>query len=132
MLIYFNGNILRDSFAIYINISHLAVRKDFYMKKDEHTILPLETIDEASRIFKALSDPTRIKILYLLSQEECSVNHMVEVLEMTQSAVSHQLSLLRNLRLVKYRREGNTFYYTYDDEHVIEILNQVLSHIDHT
>jgi ArsR family transcriptional regulator, zinc-responsive transcriptional repressor len=102
------------------------------MKKDEHSILPLETIDEASRIFKALSDPTRIKILYLLSQEECSVSHMVEVLEMTQSAVSHQLSLLRNLRLVKYRREGNTFYYTYDDEHVIEILNQVLSHIDHT
>lgn len=102
------------------------------MKKDEHTVLSSETIDEASRIFKALSDPTRIKILYLLSQEECSVTHIVEVLEMTQSAVSHQLSLLRNLRLVKYRREGNTFYYTYDDEHVIEILNQVLSHIDHT
>ena len=49
---------------------------------------------------------------------------------MTQSAVSHQLSLLRNLRLVKYRREGNTFYYTYDDEHVITILHQVLSHIE--
>ncbi len=48
---------------------------------------------------------------------------------MTQSAVSHQLSFLRNQRLVKYRREGNTFYYTYDDEHVITILNQVLTHI---
>ncbi|MFB6467338.1 ArsR/SmtB family transcription factor [Cytobacillus sp. Hz8] len=100
------------------------------MQQRDHLFLAQETVDEASRIFKALADPTRIKILYLLSQEECSVNHITEVLEMTQSAVSHQLSFLRNLRLVKYRREGNTFYYTYDDEHVITILNQVLSHIE--
>ncbi|MFJ8246547.1 ArsR/SmtB family transcription factor [Peribacillus asahii] len=99
------------------------------MKQHDHFFLSPNTVDEASRIFKALADPTRIKILYLLSQEECSVNHITEVLDMTQSAVSHQLSFLRNLRLVKYRREGNTFYYTYDDEHVITILNQVLSHI---
>ncbi|MFB5283374.1 ArsR/SmtB family transcription factor [Peribacillus sp. Hz7] len=99
------------------------------MKQHDHSFLSPNTVDEASRIFKALADPTRIKILYLLSQEECSVNHITEVLDMTQSAVSHQLSFLRNLRLVKYRREGNTFYYTYDDEHVITILNQVLSHI---
>ncbi len=100
------------------------------MKQHDHSFLAPDTVDEASRIFKALADPTRIKILYLLSQEECSVNHMTEVLDMTQSAISHQLSLLRNLRLVKYRREGNTFYYTYDDEHVITILHQVLSHIE--
>lgn len=99
------------------------------MEKIDHAFLPAETVDEASRIFKALADPTRIKILYLLSQEECSVGHITEVLNMTQSAVSHQLSILRNLRLVKYRREGTTLYYTYDDEHVITILNQVLSHI---
>lgn len=99
------------------------------MERHEHSFLSPETVDEASRIFKALADPTRIKILYLLSQEECSVSHITEVLNMTQSAVSHQLSFLRNLRLVKYRREGNTFYYTYNDEHVITILNQVLSHI---
>ncbi|MEH6949059.1 metalloregulator ArsR/SmtB family transcription factor [Bacillus sp. JJ634] len=99
------------------------------MNQHDHSFLSPNTVDEASRIFKALADPTRIKILYLLSQEECSVNHITEVLDMTQSAVSHQLSFLRNLRLVKYRREGNTFYYTYNDEHVITILNQVLSHI---
>jgi ArsR family transcriptional regulator, zinc-responsive transcriptional repressor len=99
------------------------------MKQQDHAFLSNTTVDEASRIFKALADPTRIKILYLLSQEECSVTHITEVLDMTQSAISHQLSLLRNLRLVKYRREGNTFYYTYDDEHVITILHQVLSHI---
>lgn len=100
------------------------------MKQQEHTFLSPNTVEDASRIFKALADPTRIKILYLLSQEECSVSHITEVLNMTQSAVSHQLSLLRNLRLVKYRRDGNTFYYTYDDEHVINILNQVISHIE--
>ncbi|WP_050179593.1 ArsR/SmtB family transcription factor [Domibacillus robiginosus] len=99
------------------------------MKQQDHSFLSPESVDEASRVFKALADPTRIKILYLLSQEECSVNHITEVLEMTQSAVSHQLSFLRNLRLVKYRREGNTFYYTYDDEHVITVLHQVLKHI---
>ena len=100
------------------------------MERINHSFLTPTTVDEASRIFKALADPTRIKILYLLSQEECSVSHMTEVLEMTQSAVSHQLSTLRKLRLVKYRREGSTLYYTYDDEHVITILQQVLSHIN--
>ncbi|MDZ5473134.1 metalloregulator ArsR/SmtB family transcription factor [Bacillus sp. 31A1R] len=99
------------------------------MEQREHSFLTTETVDEVSRVFKALADPTRIKILYLLSQEECSVNHIAEVLELTQSAVSHQLSFLRNLKLVKYRRDGNSFFYTYDDEHVITILNQVISHV---
>ncbi|ANS75384.1 ArsR family transcriptional regulator [Paenibacillus yonginensis] len=99
------------------------------MKQQDHAFLMEDTVDRASRIFKALGDPTRIKILYLLSQEECSVNHITEVLNLTQSAVSHHLSLLRNLRLVKYRRDGNTLYYTYEDEHVITTLNQVLTHI---
>jgi len=100
------------------------------MEPRDHTFLSASTVDEASRIFKALADPTRIKILYLLSQEECSVSHITEVLEMTQSAVSHQLSTLRKLRLVKYRREGSTLFYTYDDEHVITVLQQVLTHIN--
>ncbi|WP_456276200.1 ArsR/SmtB family transcription factor [Bacillus sp. AK128] len=101
------------------------------MEQKDHSFLSQPTVDEASRIFKALGDPTRIKILYLLSQEECSVNHICEVLEMSQSAVSHQLSTLRNLRLVKYNRVGNTFFYTYDDDHVISILQQVIHHIQH-
>lgn len=101
------------------------------MNREDHSFLTQETVDEASRIFKALGDPTRIKILYLLSQEECSVNHIAEVLSMSQSAVSHQLSSLRHLRLVKFRREGNTFIYSYDDDHVISILHQVIEHIKH-
>jgi DNA-binding transcriptional ArsR family regulator len=98
------------------------------MKTNEHSFLSAETVENVSQMFKTLSDPTRIKILYLLSEEECSVNHIAEVLEISQSAVSHQLSMLRNLRLVKFRREGNTFIYSCDDSHVISLLKQALNH----
>ncbi|ANA81367.1 transcriptional regulator, ArsR family protein [Paenibacillus vortex V453] len=101
------------------------------MEKEHHELLHEDQAMEASRLLKAISDPTRIRILHLLSQEECPVGHIAEVLGMSQSAVSHQLGYLRSLRLVKYRRDGNTYYYTYEDEHVIGILQQVLDHIAH-
>jgi len=101
------------------------------MEKYKHEFLAQETVEDVARMFKALADPTRVKILYLLSQEECSVGHISEVLQLSQSAVSHQLSFLRNLRLVKHRREGQTLYYTYDDEHVITILKQMIHHTLH-
>jgi len=101
------------------------------MDVNKHEFLSQETIEDVALTFKALSDPTRIKILYLLSQEECSVGHIAEVLNLSQSAVSHQLSFLRNLRLVKNRREAQTFYYTYDDEHVITVLKQMIHHASH-
>ncbi|ASS90252.1 MULTISPECIES: ArsR/SmtB family transcription factor [Aeribacillus] len=101
------------------------------MKTEDHSFLKPETIEHISQIFKVLADPTRIKILYLLSQEECSVNHIAEVLEMSQSAVSHQLSILRNLRLIKYRREGKTLIYSCNDEHVFSLLKQAIDHSEH-
>jgi ArsR family transcriptional regulator, zinc-responsive transcriptional repressor len=101
------------------------------MNSKEHSFLSPPTIEEVSQIFRALADPTRIKILHLLSQEECSVTHIAEVLDVSQSAVSHQLSFLRNIRLVKNRRDGQTFYYSCDDEHVISLLNQAIRHADH-
>ncbi|MVO99047.1 ArsR/SmtB family transcription factor [Paenibacillus lutrae] len=101
------------------------------MESCDHTFLPPQTVDSVSQIFKALSDPSRIKILYLLSQEECSVNHIAELLNMTPSAVSHQLSLLKVLRLVKFRRDGKTLYYSCDDEHVLSLLKQTIQHIEH-
>jgi ArsR family transcriptional regulator len=93
--------------------------------------LPQETVDQAALIFKALSDPTRIRILSILSAGECPVTRIAETLKLSQSAVSHQLSFLRNLRLVKYRREGTTLYYSCDDEHVISLLNQAIQHAQH-
>ena len=101
------------------------------MHTDLHHFLSPEAVDKVSQIFKALADPTRIRVLYLLSQEECSVTHVSEVLSMSQSAVSHQLSLLRNLRLVKHRRDGKTIYYSCDDEHVISLLLQAVHHAEH-
>ncbi|WP_153127046.1 ArsR/SmtB family transcription factor [Peribacillus tepidiphilus] len=90
-----------------------------------------ETLFIVSQTFKALSDPTRIRILYLLSQKECSVSEIAEELSLGQSAVSHQLRFLKNLRLVKYRRAGTTLYYSNDDEHVMNILKQTIDHARH-
>ncbi|GAA4702270.1 ArsR/SmtB family transcription factor [Brevibacillus fulvus] len=101
------------------------------MYRNKQELLPDETIEAVSQIFKALSDPTRIKILHLLSQQECSVNHLAEVLGISQSAVSHQLSFLRTIRLVKYRREGVVIIYSCNDSHVISLLHQAIHHAEH-
>lgn len=101
------------------------------MEQDTVHFLDEEVVEEVTRTFKALADPTRVKILYLLTQKECSVGNIAEHLNLTQSAVSHQLSFLKNLRLVKSRREGQSLIYTYDDEHVIELLKQMIEHATH-
>lgn len=90
-----------------------------------------ETLFIVSQTFKALSDPTRIKILYLLAKEEKSVNEIAEQLQLLQSTVSHQLRFLKNLRLVKYRREGTSMIYSCDDEHVMGVLKQIIDHAMH-
>ena len=81
----------------------------------------MEEIKQVSQLYKVLSDPTRLRILLLLKEQ----------LGMEQSAVSHQLKLLRDSRVVKARREGKTIFYTLDDHHVIDILNQTFEHIEH-
>ncbi|ASK61226.1 transcriptional regulator [Virgibacillus phasianinus] len=98
---------------------------------------PIKTLDEetlfvVSQTFKALGDPTRIRILHLLFQNEYSVNDIAENLHLRQSTVSHQLRFLKNLRLVKYRREGTTLFYSHDDEHVMNVLNQTIKHACHS
>ena len=90
-----------------------------------------ETLFTVSQTFKALSDPTRIRILNLLCSGEHSVSEMAETLGLSQSNVSHQLRLLKNLGLVKYRRAGTTIYYSSDDEHVMNLLKQAIEHAAH-
>lgn len=90
-----------------------------------------QTLFTVSQTFKALSDPTRIRILHLLSAKECSVNTIAERLSLSQSTVSHQLRLLKNIRLVTSRREGTTVYYSPDDQHVLEVLEQTIHHSLH-
>ncbi|QQE77767.1 metalloregulator ArsR/SmtB family transcription factor [Alicyclobacillus sp. SO9] len=84
-----------------------------------------------SQSFKALADPTRIRILSNLIRRELCVCDLAEILGMTQSAVSHQLRTLRMMRIVKNRREGNTVYYTCDDAHITGLLQLGIDHIKH-
>ncbi|WP_272917356.1 ArsR/SmtB family transcription factor [Halobacillus litoralis] len=100
-------------------------------KKDEVDTLDEETLFVVSQTFKALADPTRIRILHLLCEKEMSVNQIAENLDLRQSTVSHQLRFLKNLRLVKYRRAGTTIFYSNDDEHVIHLLQQTINHAQH-
>lgn len=90
-----------------------------------------ETLFMVSQTFKALSDPTRIRILHLLYSRECSVNEIATELSLLQSTVSHQLRFLKNLRLVKFRRSGTTMYYSPQDEHVMTLLHQTIHHALH-
>ncbi|MCK4260945.1 MAG: winged helix-turn-helix transcriptional regulator [Halanaerobiales bacterium] len=90
-----------------------------------------ETYQHLAEIFKTLGDPTRIKIIHVLSQTELCVCDLAKLLQMSQSAISHQLRVLRNNRLVKYRKEGRTVFYSLDDEHILCLFNQGLSHVLH-
>lgn len=81
--------------------------------------------------FKALSDPTRLRIVSLLADAELCVCDLAAALGMSQSAVSHQLRTLRDLRLVRWRREGRQIFYTLDDEHVADLFRRGLDHVVH-
>lgn len=85
---------------------------------------------ELSELFKVFGDSTRVKILFLLFQKgECSVKIISEELRVSQSATSHQLRILKNARLVKNVREGQSLIYSLADSHVVSILNQGIEHV---
>jgi DNA-binding transcriptional ArsR family regulator len=81
-----------------------------------------------SEDFKIFSDTTRLKILYALSQKELCVCEIAEILEMTHSAVSHQLRLMRNNNLVKFKKDGKNVYYSLADEHVLIVMKMGIEH----
>ncbi|SHJ52844.1 ArsR/SmtB family transcription factor [Paramaledivibacter caminithermalis] len=90
-----------------------------------------EKLYDLADLFKVFGDTTRIKIICALFEEEMCVCDIATALGMSQSAISHQLRVLKAARLVKYRREGKVVYYTLDDEHVKNIFDQGFSHISH-
>jgi ArsR family transcriptional regulator len=81
--------------------------------------------------FKALSDPTRVRMVSLLAEGELCVCDLAAALMMSQSAVSHQLRALRDLRLVRWRRQGRQIFYTLDDDHVVDLFRRGLDHVNH-
>jgi len=94
-------------------------------------LLSDEDAKQVAETFKILGDTTRVKILYALSKRELCVCDLAVVVAMGQSAVSHQLRLLRSSRLVKYRKEGKMVIYSLDDRHVFSLLSQGVAHITH-
>ncbi len=86
------------------------------------------TVADTAELFKVLGDPTRMKLLYALSQRELCVCDLSALLAMTQSAVSHQLRILRSARLVNYRKEGRVVYYSLADTHVVQLINVGTDH----
>jgi DNA-binding transcriptional ArsR family regulator len=89
------------------------------------------TAARLAEIFKALSDPTRLRVISLLAQAELCVCDLAVALGVSQSAMSHQLRTLRDLRLVRRRREGRQVFYTLDDEHVADLFQRGLEHVEH-
>ncbi|MFC5405528.1 ArsR/SmtB family transcription factor [Cohnella soli] len=107
----------------------------------DHSSLPLdrlreEMIGEASaarlaETFKAMGDPTRVKLIGALLHQELCVHDLSVLLDMNQSAVSHQLRYLRNMRMVKRRKSGKSVFYSLDDDHIEQIFIQTLQHLEH-
>ena len=88
-----------------------------------------ETMDAIAELFKGFADSTRVHILSLLARQELCVTDIAETVDVSQSAISHQLRILKQSRLVKFRREGKTIFYSLLDEHVHSILSQGMEHI---
>lgn len=91
---------------------------------------PDEILYELAELFKVFGDSTRIRILYVLFENELCVGDIAELLHMSQSSVSHQLRILKDAKLVKFRREGKSIYYALDDEHVYHIMEMGMEHVE--
>ena len=106
------------------------------VSRERARISPIDLLEDATAVrlaetFKALSDPNRVRIVSLLAQAELCVGDLAAALNMSQSAVSHQLRTLRDLHLVRWRREGRQIYYALDDDHVSDLFQRGLDHVTH-
>jgi len=97
----------------------------------QNQLINVPTANRLGELFKALGDPTRLRIISLLLENELCVHTLEAALGMSQSAISHQLRVLRQLQLVRFRKEGRHVYYALDDEHVRDLIRQGLLHVEH-
>lgn len=112
-------------------ICDVSATDEVTLKAIKESLYGEETINRLAQTFKALADPTRLRIIYVLSKTPLCVCDIANLLDMTQSAISHHLRLLRNLRLVKFRKEGKMAIYSLDDDHVLQLFKQGLDHVQH-
>ena len=90
----------------------------------------IDLVEAVAATFRMLGDPTRVRILEALGSGELCVGDVAKKVGSSESAISHQLRLLRTMRLVRVRREGRQAYYAVDDHHILELLNQVRTHVE--
>ena len=88
-----------------------------------------EILEQIAELFKGFADPTRVHILSLLAQQELCVTDIADAVALSQSAISHQLRMLKQMHLIKYRREGKNLLYSLADDHVKTILEMGLEHV---
>lgn len=117
---------MKDEFKCNCNIIHTDVVERVRMKMTSD-----EDMKRAADFFKVMGDPTRMKIIDVLMNAEMCVCDIAHVLDMTQSAISHQLRILKQGNFVKNRRDGKVIYYSLDDEHINSIVELGLVHLRH-
>ena len=100
-----------------------------HMNNVSYVLLDTVAVTALAETFRVLGDVTRVRILDAISRSELCVGDIAELLGLTESAVSHQLRLLRNMRLVRQRRDGKSIYYTLDDQHIVRLFEQGLEHV---
>jgi len=120
MIIEEKANLCCDSVHVHVDA----------LKRIELELPPDEKLYDLADFFKIFSDSTRIKILYALLKSELCVCDLAQVLNMSQSAISHQLRTLKQMDLVRNRREGKTIFYSLADDHITTILSQGMEHIE--
>lgn len=108
---------------------YLAARQELVNKILENQPAD-EYLYDLAELFKIFGDSTRIKILYALIESELCVGDIAQLLNLSQSAVSHQLRILKDAKLVKFRRDGKIIFYSLDDEHVRNILSMGMEHVE--
>lgn len=109
---------------------HAHVVNPGLVRKVRHRMKPEETMARLAETFQALADPVRAKILFALSQAELCVCDLAEIVSASESAVSHQLRILRALRLVRPRRDGRQVYYSLADQHIRTLIADGLDHVE--
>ncbi len=115
---------------------HKMEEKEYLEDHEEllKTVLDRQPADEVlydlAELFKVFGDSTRIKILYAMFETELCVNDIARLLNLSQSSVSHQLRILKTSKLVKFRREGKSVFYSLDDEHIKLILSMGMEHVE--
>ena len=134
---------MKDASLKVVQIWRISPERLIMEEKTEYITINKETANEIENkmpeesklyeladLFKVFGDSTRIKILYVLFENEMCVYDIANILNMTQSAISHQLRILKQNRLVRFRKEGKTVLYTLADEHVFTILRQGIEHVE--